>query len=83
MIAVPWEPLPLEPADWMARHINIQTIFGHDPADWHTVLKLMQTRKILVEPMLRESDFVPLENIQSAFESLYTPGDQLQLVVRP
>ena len=83
LIAVPWEPLPLEPADWMARHINIQTIFGHDPADWHTVLKLMQTRKIIVEPMLRESDFVPLENIQSAFESLYTPGDQLQLVVRP
>lgn len=82
LIAVPWEPLPLEPADWMARHINIQTIFGHEPADWHTVLKLMQDRKIVVEPMLRESDFVPLEHIQSAFESLYTPSDQLQLVVR-
>lgn len=82
LIAVPWKPLLLEAADWMARHINIQTTFGHDPSDWHTALELMQTRRIVVEPMLRESDFVPLEHIQSAFESLFVPSDQLQMVVR-
>ena len=82
LIAVPWEPLPIEPADWMARHINIQTTFGQGPDDWHTVLKLMQMGKIVVEPMLQESDFVPLEEIQSAFESLFQPSDQLQMIVR-
>lgn len=82
LIAVPWEPLPMEAADWMARHINIQTTFGQGPDDWYTVLKLMQMGKIIVEPMLQESDFVPLEEIQSAFESLYKPSDQLQMVVR-
>jgi (R,R)-butanediol dehydrogenase/meso-butanediol dehydrogenase/diacetyl reductase len=82
LIAVPWEPLPIVAADWMARHINIQTTFGQQPDDWHTVLRLMQMGKIVVEPMLQESDFVPLEDIQSAFESLFKPSDQLQMIVR-
>jgi (R,R)-butanediol dehydrogenase/meso-butanediol dehydrogenase/diacetyl reductase len=82
LIAVPWEPLPIEAAEWMARHINIQTTFGQEPDDWHTTLKLMQMGKIVVEPMLQESDFVPLEDIQSAFESLFKPSDQLQMIVR-
>ena len=82
LIAVPWEPLPLEAADWMARHINIQTTFGQDPGDWHTTLKLMQRGGIDVQPMLQESDFIRLEDIQSAFESLFTPSDQLQMIVK-
>ena len=82
LIAVPWEPLPLEAADWMARHINVQTTFGQDPGDWHTTLNLMQRGSIDVRPMLQESDFIRLEDIQSAFESLFTPSDQLQMIVK-
>ena len=33
--------------------------------------------------MLSEDEIIPLDHIQSAFESLIKPTTQLQLVVRP
>ena len=82
LIAVPWEPLPVAAADWMAREINIQTTFGAAPEDWRTSLKLMQTGSVRVESMLKESDFVALEEIDAVFRSLFKPTDRLQVIVK-
>ncbi len=83
LVAVPWEPLPLLPADWMAREIRFQSSWGSRPGDWKLSLDLMKSGKISMKPLLSESSFLPLEGIQKAFEALMKPSTQLQMVVRP
>ncbi len=81
LVAVPWEPLPVLPVDWMAREIRFQSSWGSKPADWKVSLDLMKSGKISMKPLLSESSFVPLEGIQKAFEALMKPSTQLQMVV--
>ena len=83
LVAVPWEPLPLLPADWMAREIRFHSSWGSTPGDWRRSLELMRSGKISMQPLLSESSFIPLEGIQKAFEALMKPSTQLQMVVRP
>ena len=83
LVAVPWEPMPVEPADWMAREVRFQTSFGSRPDDWRVSLELLESGKVTVSPMLSEEGFIPLEGIQQAFEELVKPTTQVQMVVRP
>jgi (R,R)-butanediol dehydrogenase/meso-butanediol dehydrogenase/diacetyl reductase len=83
LVAVPWEPLPLLPVDWMARVIRFHSSWGSTPGDWKISLDLMSSGKISVASLLSESSFVPLTGIQKAFEALMKPSTQLQMVVRP
>jgi 2-desacetyl-2-hydroxyethyl bacteriochlorophyllide A dehydrogenase len=83
LVAVPWEPLPLLPVDWMAREIHFHSSWGSAPGDWKIALELMSTGKIDVKPLLSEASFIPLEGIQKAFQELMKPSNQLQMVVRP
>ena len=83
LVAVPWEPLPLLPVDWMAREIRLHTSWGSSPGDWKISLELMRSGKISMKPLLSESSFIPLEGIEKAFEALMKPSTQLQMVVRP
>ena len=82
LVAVPWQPMPLEPVDWMAREVNLQTTFGTRPEDWRITLEMLRTGKISTEPLLHETDFIPLDDIQQAFEALVQPTTQVQMVVR-
>ena len=52
----------------MAREVNLQTTFGTRPEDWRITLEMLRTGKISTEPLLHETDFVPLDDIQQAFE---------------
>jgi (R,R)-butanediol dehydrogenase/meso-butanediol dehydrogenase/diacetyl reductase len=83
LVAVPWEPLPLLPADWMAREIRLHTSWGSSPGDWKISLELMKSGKVSMKPLLSESSFVPLAGIEKAFEALMKPSTQLQMVVKP
>ena len=83
LVAVPWEPLPLLPADWMAREIRFHSSWGSSPGEWKISLELMRTGRISMKPLLSESSFIPLEGIEKAFEALMKPSTQLQMVVRP
>lgn len=83
LVAVPWEPLPLLPADWMAREIRFHSSWGSSPGDWKISLELMRSGKVSMEPLLSESSFIPLEGIEKAFAALMKPSNQLQMVVRP
>ncbi|MBM3959659.1 MAG: zinc-binding dehydrogenase [SAR202 cluster bacterium] len=83
LVAVPWEPLPVLPVDWMAREVRLATSWGSRPEDWRIALNLMQTGALSTASIMSEASFVPLEKIQSVFEALMKPTTQLQVVVKP
>ena len=83
LVAVPWEPLPLLPADWMAREIEFKASWGSLPADWQIALDLMRTGKVSTSEMVSGTGFVPLDDIQETFEGLMKPTTQLQVVLKP
>jgi (R,R)-butanediol dehydrogenase/meso-butanediol dehydrogenase/diacetyl reductase len=83
LVAVPWEPLPLLPVDWMAREIRFHSSWGSTPGDWKVSLGLMASGKVSVKALLSEASFIPLEGIQKAFQELMKPSSQLQVMVRP
>ena len=83
LVALAWEPTAVLPADWIAREISLQASFGATPDDFRITLDLIRSGKIAVDPMLSEASFVPIEEIQEAFEALVKPTTQLQMVVKP
>ena len=83
LVAVPWEPIPLKPVDWMAREIKFQASWVSLPQDWRTAIEFAQSGKISMQPLLSEASIIPLEDIQSAFEALMKPSSQLQMVLKP
>ena len=83
LVAVPWEPMPLLPVDWMAREVTLDMTFGGDPEDWKTALDLIAAGTVTMEPLLSTTSFVPMDEIQPAFEALTKPSTQLQMVVKP
>ena len=82
LVALAWEKTAVLPVDWIAREVKLQASFGSLPEDWRIALELMRSGKVRVGPMLSEDSFIPLEDIQQAFESLVKPSTQLQMVVK-
>ena len=83
LVAVAWEETPLLPVDWMSREVSIQSTWGARHEDWQIALELFRTGKVTVGPMLTDSSFIAIDDIQDAFESLFRPTTQLQMVVMP
>jgi len=83
LVAIAWEPTPLMTPDWMAREVKVQASFGTLPEDWTVALDLIKSGKVSVDHMLSDANFLSLDDIQGAFESLMKPSTQLQMVVRP
>jgi (R,R)-butanediol dehydrogenase/meso-butanediol dehydrogenase/diacetyl reductase len=83
VLAIAWEPTPVMPPNWMAREVRMQSSFGTQPEDWRIALELMRRGQVSVDHMLKATNFIPLEGIQSAFESLRHPTSELQMVVEP
>ena len=83
LVALPWEETPLLPVDWMEREVKLRTTFGAVIGDWRIALELMRSGKVRVDPLLSEADFIPMDEIQQAFEALVKPTTQLQVVVKP
>ena len=82
LVAVPWEPLPLKSADWMAREVDIRTTFASDPEDWRIALALLAGGKISGQALMSETNLIELDDIQPTFEGLMQPSSQLQVVIR-
>lgn len=83
LVAIAWEPVEVLPADWIARQVNMQASFGSAPEDWRAALDLIRSGEVTVDPLLSEAGFIPLTEIQQAFEALIKPTTQLQMVVKP
>ena len=60
----------------------MQASFGTAPEDWRVALELIRSGKVSVDHMLSDANFLPLADIQGAFESLMKPSKELQMVVR-
>ena len=81
LVAVPWEPLPIDPVDWMAREVDFRSSFGSDPEDWRIALDLLSSGRISASALMSEASFINLEDIQETFEGLMKPSSQLQVVI--
>ena len=81
LVAVPWEPLTIGPADWMAREPDFRTSFSSEPEDWRIALGLLASGRISAGALLSETSFIELEQIQETFEGLMAPSSQLQVVI--
>ncbi len=81
LVAVPWEPLPVDPVDWMGREVDFRVSFASDPEDWRIALDLLSSGRISAEALMSEASFIDLEEIQEAFEGLMRPSSQLQVVI--
>ena len=82
LVAIVWEQTPVLPPDWMAREVSLKTSFGTQPEDWRIALDLIRSGKVTMEPLVSEASFLPLDEIQGAFEALCEPSNQVQMVVR-
>ena len=82
LVAVPWESLPLLPAEWMAREIDFRSSWGGSPADWKISLDLMASGKISTSSLLSDASIITLDEIQEHFEALMNPSTQLQTIIR-
>ena len=82
LIALAWEPTEVLPVDWAAREIRFQTSFGTGPEDWLIALDLIRAGKVTMGPLLSEASFIPLSDVQNAFEALVKPTTQLQMVIK-
>ena len=82
LVAIVWEETGVLPPNWMGREVNLHTSFGSRPEDWRMSLELMQSGQVTMEPLVSEASFLPLDEIQGAFEALCNPSNQVQMVVR-
>ncbi len=82
LVAVPWEEMPLLPAEWMAREIDFRSSWGGLPEDWQISLRLMAEGKISASALMSDTSFISLDEIQPTFEALMQPTTQLQTVIR-
>jgi (R,R)-butanediol dehydrogenase/meso-butanediol dehydrogenase/diacetyl reductase len=83
LVAIAWEPVAVMPSEWMAREVGLNTTFSTDAVDWRTALGLLASGEVDISPMVDQASFVPLDDIQQAFEALVVPTTQLQMVVNP
>ena len=81
LVALAWEPTSVLPVDWIAKEVKVQASFGSLAEDWRIALGLIESGKISTEPLLSETGFIPLSEVQQAFEGLTKPTTQLQIVV--
>ena len=82
LVAVPWEPLPLLPAEWMAREIDFRSSWGGLPEDWQISLDLLANGKISASSLMPDTSFITLDEIQEHFEALMSPTTQLQTIIK-
>jgi (R,R)-butanediol dehydrogenase/meso-butanediol dehydrogenase/diacetyl reductase len=81
LVAVPWEPMPLLPAEWMAREIDFRSSWGSLPEDWQSALKLLADGKISASALMSNTSIISLDDIQETFEGLMNPTTQLQTII--
>jgi len=72
-------PVTLDPIYWLTKHLRI---IGCDPMLRYNLeaMKLMQYKQVNCKPLV--SEIMPLEDVQRAFDSLYS-GENLLVMLKP
>lgn len=82
LVALAWEDIPLLPVDWAGKEIQLNTTFGSEPYDFKVAVDLIASKKVVLDPLLSDTDTIELKDIQKAFESLIKPSNQIQMVIK-
>ncbi|MBR49654.1 MAG: hypothetical protein CL734_05490 [Chloroflexi bacterium] len=82
LVALAWEEIPLLPVDWAGKEIHLNTTFGSEPYDFKVAVDLIASKKVILDPLLSETDTIKLEEIKEAFDSLIKPSNQIQMVIK-
>lgn len=83
LVAIAWEPTSVLPVEWLGREVVLKASASKTLEDWSRALELIRSGKVRMEPLLSETSFIPLEEIQEAFEGLFEPTTQIKIVVKP
>lgn len=81
LVALCMEPTTVTPLDWVGREVQLQCSYSADARDWDLSLALLADGRVQGRPLI--SSVVSLDEIQTAFQALLQPSDQLQVLVRP
>jgi L-iditol 2-dehydrogenase len=77
----PGDTLPIEIQDLWTRGISIVHSYAGPPADMHTALSLIASRRIDVESLITHR--LPLEEIQRGFQLTAGAGESLKVIIQP
>jgi threonine dehydrogenase-like Zn-dependent dehydrogenase len=83
LVALSWEPNMVLPVDWITRDIDLVTSLQHYSRHWEIALDLLARGLVLTEPMVPEGGVIPLSDIQSAFDGLQHPTDEIKVLITP
>ena len=83
LVALSWEPNMVLPVDWITRDIDLVTSLQHYSRHWEIALDLLATGAVRTEPMVPEGAIIPLSDIQSAFDGLQNPTDEIKILITP
>ena len=81
LLAIAWEPVPVLPADWCTRDLELTTTFAFDPEEWPMCFELLESGRVRVDAMLNDESIISLDEIESAFKGLFKPSDEIKKVV--
>lgn len=81
LLAIAWEEVPVLPADWCTRDLELTTTFGFDPRWWPECYRLIESGDIRIEPMLSDDSLISLGEIEPTFRRLFRPTDEIKMVV--
>jgi len=83
LVALSWEPNMVLPVDWITRDIDLVTSLQHYSRHWEIALELLASGAVRTEPMVPEGGIIPLSDIQSAFDGLQHPTDEIKVLITP
>ena len=81
LLAIAWEEVPVLPADWCTRDLELTTTFAFRPEWWPECYGLIESGHVRIEPMLGPDSLISLDEIEPTFRRLFTPTDEIKMVV--
>ena len=81
LLAIAWEEVPVLPADWCTRDLELTTTFAFKPEWWPECYGLIESGDVRIEPMLNDDSLISLQDIEPTFKRLFTPTDEIKMVV--
>ncbi len=81
LLAIAWEEVPVLPADWCTRDLELTTTFAFRPEWWPECYRLLESGQVRIEPMLKADSLISLDEIEPTFKRLFRPTDEIKMVV--
>jgi L-iditol 2-dehydrogenase len=74
LVALSWEGVPLIPIKWVTKEPTMAVTYAGDSKDWEIAASLIAEDKIDLTEILSDTEFIDIDDIQSAFQKALKPG---------